>query len=373
MKNNVVVTGFLGYIGFNLTVTLLRLGFNVIGVDKKAENGEVSRFFKTTGFTCNANFKCFKADLSNIKETQDFIAWCKQQKIKAHTIVHLSADTSITESLRNPCQVVGNNLLTTYSANLICHALKCENFVHANSITEIDCENNWNPYSWSKRLSDSVLHSKTLFTDVLYKGVIITNPFGSLVGVERNGNALEQNIRNCIYGGSTLKLSVDKDGVYDTRFRRNFISMYELITVFVYVITKPACCGYTYVNAGVVTPENELANYSVTELAGYFNSFHNMDIQYVNDDSFTRIRTVPANATVQNNEYELSRSMLSDMITIMFDPPKYFNEQQKQTLQELHNLFNDKLDKLYCQKIRFDILYKTFILSQEAINKCCIS
>ena len=52
MKNNIVITGVLGYIGFNLLVTLLRLGYNVVGVDRNAENGQVKRYFDTTGFQC---------------------------------------------------------------------------------------------------------------------------------------------------------------------------------------------------------------------------------------------------------------------------------------------------------------------------------
>ena len=64
MKNNIVITGVLGYIGFNLLVTLLRLGYNVVGVDRNAENGQVKRYFDTTGFQCCGKFSFFKADLA---------------------------------------------------------------------------------------------------------------------------------------------------------------------------------------------------------------------------------------------------------------------------------------------------------------------
>lgn len=374
MKNNVVVTGFLGYIGFNLTVTLLRLGYNVIGVDRKAENGEIKNFFKSTGFKCHGKFDCFKADLACMQETKDFIAWCKQQKLKACALVNLCAETSIPQSLINPTQTVGNNLLCTNSAVMIADALKCTSFVHATSITAVDNKSNWNPYSWSKRLCDDVILHNSLFSDTFYKGVIITNPFGSLAGVERDGNAFERNLADCIYNGKTLELSVENKGVYDNVFKRNFVSMYELITVFLYTITMPARCPRVkYVNGGIVRPDDFLASYSITQLADHFNQYHDMDMRYVNSEDYTRIKDVPRYSPPRDGSYKDFLSTLQDMPSILFEPPVWFSDEQKQMLKDLHTIFRNSSDKLYCQSVRFDILYKTFILSQGYQHKCCIN
>lgn len=378
MKNNVVVTGFLGYIGFNLTVTLLRLGYNVIGVDRKAENGEVQRFFDETGFQQNGRFDCFKANLSNFDEARDFIRWCKQQKLKAYTLINLSAETSIPQSLQHPDRVVGNNVLCTYASVMIAHALQCVKFIQACSITQIDCENNYNPYSYSKRLSSDVIAHAEIFDNVFYKSIMITNPFGSLAGVNRNGNAFETSLHNCITNGDVLQLSVEKDGVYDNVFKRNFISMYELITIFLYAVTQPSAgrswpCSDNCILGGVPKPDDTFATYSITELVDYFSQYHDMRIQYVNSKDFTRIKTVPCLFPVRDKEFEKFVNSIHDLSPVLFQPPMYFNDKQRQTLHDLYDLIKNNFSNLYCQNTRFDILYKTFILSQEAKNKCCIS
>lgn len=365
MKNNIVITGVLGYIGFNLLVTLLRLGYNVVGVDRNAENGQVKRYFDTTGFQCCGNFSFFKADLSIMAETQDFITWCKQQKIKAHTIINLSADKSIPESIINPTKTVGNNLLTTYSAITISHALQCRSFIQASSITELDCRGHWNPYSWSKRLSDGILRTESMFDDTYYKSVIITNPFGSLAGVESKGNAFEQAVRSAMFEDKTLSLSVDNHGVCDTVYKRNFISMFELITIFLHTITQYEQSHIPqYIKGGVINPNNEWSNYSITQFADYCCSQKQFNIEYVNDKNLsTSYKSVTTFYPLDSNTaYEQFINMLSDMPSILFKPPVYFSAEQKKNLAELRHIFIKQKDQIHRQQKRFEILYKMLLL-----------
>ena len=86
----VVVTGFLGYIGFNLTTTLLRFGYNVLGIDKRRESGELKRFNDRVGGCENGNFIEFTCDLTRLDEVEDLLKFCRKQRIKSDCFIVLS-------------------------------------------------------------------------------------------------------------------------------------------------------------------------------------------------------------------------------------------------------------------------------------------
>lgn len=373
-KNAIVITGFLGYIGFNLTVTLLRLGYNVVGVDRKAENGEVKRFFDDTEFKCVGKFTPFKADLTNKDEVDDFIHWCKTKKITAYAIVHLCAETKIPESFKNPINTVGNNVLCTHHALQISSALKAVRFVHASSITELDTQH-WNPYSFSKTLSTEIIHRKSLFDLTSYEYVIISNPLGSLVGVDRSGGAFETALCQSMFEGKTLQLSVEKNGIYDEVYKRNFITMFELIACFMRAITEPKTSTHMpyqnkFIQGFVLNKQDKVQEYSITQFANYCNKNNDMSIEYVEPVNFTRTKVILAEPQC-NGSYEMNCATLRDVPDLIFDPPAYFNDEQKAMLKELHNLFKAHRKDLFCQNVRFELLYKTLVLSR--VKKCFIS
>lgn len=365
MKDVVVVTGYLGYIGFNLVSVLLRLGYSVIGVDKRIESGQVSRFFNTTGFENNGEMMAFSCDLAHADEVNDFLKWCKKQKIKARCLVNLAGSTSIPLSNKDPVTTVGNNMLLQYHALNIAHKLNCERFIQANSITSLDCGNNWNPYSWSKSLQYDLIQDFIRLNscfDVI--DVIISNPIGNLAGIDYSCGALEKAIASVMMQGGTLNLSVQHNGQYDESFKRNFISIYELISVFLYAITCVKTKDVSNINAVIPNQYGCVEMYSVVQFAKYCNRYNKKDFQFnyikPNNSDITSI-VQPCTYNVEHGKY---CEMMVDMPELLFDYPVYFTRKQRKVLDKIRALFKDSMDELYTPNLRFELLYNTIKLNR---------
>ena len=114
----------------------------------------------------------------------------------------------------------------------------------------------------------------------------------------------------------------------------------------------------------MINPNNEWSNYSITKFADYCCSQKQFNIEYVNDKNLsTSYKSVTTFYPLDSNTaYEQFINMLSDMPSILFEPPVYFSAEQKKNLAELRHNNNKQKDTIHCQQTRFEILYKMLLL-----------
>jgi len=113
MKDNILVTGSAGFIGFHVCKDLINKGFNVIGLDNinnyydvELKHARLNVLNKLSQKKTGGEFKFFKCDL----EDKDKLALIfKENKFKK--VVNLAAQAGVRYSIDNPEKYISSNLV----------------------------------------------------------------------------------------------------------------------------------------------------------------------------------------------------------------------------------------------------------------------
>jgi len=125
----VLVTGAAGFIGSNLTKTLLEGGYRVVGVDNFDDLYD-PRFKEENlaPFTDNANFKFYRADIRDLPVFTEIFA-----TEKPSYVVHLAARPDTRNAVTTPRLYISINIDGTLNVLELCREYPVENLVIASS------------------------------------------------------------------------------------------------------------------------------------------------------------------------------------------------------------------------------------------------
>ncbi len=128
-KSNILITGVAGFIGFNLSISLLKDNKNIIGIDnindyysvklKKDRLKELNKF---------KNFKFFKIDLVNYKNLNKIF-----RKYKIDKIIHLAAQAGVRYSIENPKKYLNSNFVGFFNILELSRVNKITKIIYASS------------------------------------------------------------------------------------------------------------------------------------------------------------------------------------------------------------------------------------------------
>ena len=107
LKEKIIVTGGLGFIGSNLIELLLKKNYQVANIDKINYS---SNFYNTLEFKRNKHYKFYKCDLNDYKKLNSII-----NKFKPTCIFNLAAETHVDRSIDNPKSFIESNILGVYN------------------------------------------------------------------------------------------------------------------------------------------------------------------------------------------------------------------------------------------------------------------
>ena len=127
--NKILVTGCAGFIGFHLTLQLLKNNYSIIGLDNM--NNYYSTKLKKDRLTILKKYKNFlfiKNDLSNLNNVINII---KKNKIKV--IVHLAAQAGVRLSIKNPQKYFSSNIVGFYNILESSRLTKIKKLIFASS------------------------------------------------------------------------------------------------------------------------------------------------------------------------------------------------------------------------------------------------
>ncbi len=128
-KKIFIITGSAGFIGFHLSLKLLKNGYQVIGIDNlnnyydinlKKNRNKILKKFK--------NYKFEKIDIKNSKKLDSVF-----KKKKIYCVINLAAQAGVRYSLINPKSYIDNNILGFFNVLDAVRKNKVQKFVYAST------------------------------------------------------------------------------------------------------------------------------------------------------------------------------------------------------------------------------------------------
>ena len=163
----ILITGSSGFIGFSLTLRLLKKGYTILGYDsmnnyydiklKKSRNQILKKF---------KNFNFVKGELENQKKLNKYAL-----KFKPQIIIHLAAQAGVRYSLNVPRKYLSSNIIGTFNVIEIAHKIKVKHLLIASSSSvygsnkesvfkEINkTDSQLSIYAATKKSTESIAHS----------------------------------------------------------------------------------------------------------------------------------------------------------------------------------------------------------------------
>jgi UDP-glucuronate 4-epimerase len=140
----ILVTGAAGFIGYHTSLTLLRQGHTVIGIDNLNDYYSVTlKKYRLKELKIFPNFIFYKKDISNHR---DMLAIAKNHSDISH-IVHLAAQAGVRYSVDHPLTYVQSNLVGHMMILEMCRNLpQLQHLVYASS-SSVYGNNNVIPFS----------------------------------------------------------------------------------------------------------------------------------------------------------------------------------------------------------------------------------
>ena len=180
----ILITGVSGFIGFSLADKLLKLGYNVVGLDNN--NSYYSPKFKKKRLKEIAkykNFKFLKIDISNKKQLM------KISKYKFDYIFHFAAQPGVRYSLVNPSLYYSSNIIGFQNLFEIINFKSIKKVFYASSssvygeqkkfpINENSKLNAKNPYGMSKIINENLAEILSFTHSVPFIGLRLFTVYG---------------------------------------------------------------------------------------------------------------------------------------------------------------------------------------------------
>ena len=176
--NRVIVTGAAGFIGFHLSMRLLKDGCHVTGIDNLNSYYDVklkeARLEKLTSFE---NFSFYKIDLSDKKSLEEIF-----NNTKHDVVVNLAAQAGVRYSIENPHAYVDSNIVGFVNLLESCRHNDVKHLVFASS-SSVYGANTKMPFS----VHNNVDHPVSLYAATKKANELMAHAYSHLYGMHCTG------------------------------------------------------------------------------------------------------------------------------------------------------------------------------------------
>lgn len=177
-RTNILVTGAAGFIGFHLSLRLLKDGFNVVGLDNLNDYYEVGlKEARLKILKEYQNFTFVHTDLEN----QDCI-----KKMYAdydfNSVIHLAAQAGVRYSMINPHGYISSNIVGFMKILEACRQHQIKHLIYASS-SSVYGANTKMPFS----VYDNVDHPVSLYAATKKSNELMAHAYSHLYGVPTTG------------------------------------------------------------------------------------------------------------------------------------------------------------------------------------------
>jgi len=185
VKQQILVTGGLGYIGSHTVVALQEAGYEVVVIDNLS-NATLNVLEGITSITNNSP----KFERLELRNKQDVAAFFKRNSNIAG-IIHFAASKAVGESVENPLLYYENNLNTLIYLLQECKAHGIDNFIFSSSCTvygepdslpiteSAPVKTATSPYGNTKQISEEIIQDVCNVTSLQAIALRYFNPIGA--------------------------------------------------------------------------------------------------------------------------------------------------------------------------------------------------
>ena len=176
--NRVLITGAAGFIGFHLSMRLLKNGCHVTGIDNLNSYYDVklkeARLEKLTSFE---NFSYYKMDISDKKSLEEIF-----NNTKHDVVVNLAAQAGVRYSIENPHAYVDSNIVGFVNLLEACRHNDVKHLVFASS-SSVYGANTKMPFS----VHNNVDHPVSLYAATKKANELMAHAYSHLYGMACTG------------------------------------------------------------------------------------------------------------------------------------------------------------------------------------------
>ena len=177
-NNNILVTGAAGFIGFHLSNSLIKDGYNVIGIDNINNYYDVKLKLKRLEILDeHDNFTFKKVDITDKESLENIFTI-----YKPHKVVNLAAQAGVRYSVENPYAYLDSNLVGFLNIIELCRHNNVEGFVYASS-SSVYGGNTKIPFS----VDDNVDNPISLYAATKKANELIANSYSYLYDLYTTG------------------------------------------------------------------------------------------------------------------------------------------------------------------------------------------
>lgn len=173
----VIITGSAGFIGFHLSIRLLKEGHKVIGIDNLNDYYDPQLKEDRLKQLTNKNFTFVKA---NLEDSEAINQTFKQHK--PEIVVNLAAQAGVRYSLENPHAYINSNVVGFTNILEACRHYKVEHLIYASS-SSVYGANESKPFS----TSDNIDHPLSLYAATKKSNELFAHTYSHLYGLPTTG------------------------------------------------------------------------------------------------------------------------------------------------------------------------------------------
>jgi UDP-glucose 4-epimerase len=287
-KENILVTGGLGYIGSHTVLCLLKKKFNVVVIDNLS-NSSISTV-ENLKLLSNCDFEYHIGDYSDLTILEDIFI-----KNNIHHVIHFAAKKSISESIAYPENYYENNVYKLDRLIKFIFPLKIKSFIFSSSASVYSDSNKFpvnekgvigykNPYTHTKILGEDMLKEYVkLFNNISIGILRYFNPIGchksGIIGdfpMKSSTNIIPMIYKSMIHG-ENFKIYGSKYPTKDGTAVRDYIHVSDLANAHLKLLQYLNCRSNSIINIfNIGTGEGS----TVLDLLNCYNSVNKTEIKH---------------------------------------------------------------------------------------------
>ena len=170
MKNYILITGALGFLGSQVLIACIAQGFNVIATDlgngDKAENKKDFKLIKDI-YESPSDVIYMSCDLCSRSMTDKMIGEIQKRKLHVTAICHFAGSRDLLGDVSHEelSKMLSLNVIATANALRIAERLRPERFVFPDSVYSQILNDRWTYFGMSKKICRDMINRESLFNN----------------------------------------------------------------------------------------------------------------------------------------------------------------------------------------------------------------